>query len=236
MLFLVAVATVTSYFLVQKAQQTEREIEVTSQFEPVRHEEQTVFGDADLLDTSNWKNYWNEEYGFELKYPENYVIITQPGSKREQGLLFFVSEKDYEKYKNDAIFKENPLLTVIQNDGLNSFQMSWNSREWIAQAFPSKSEESFFRDMLVNSNDTITHLGNAYKTSLPEMREQKAQGKKIYYFERRIEEVKNGIGLVTSGFALKSGNTFFELSIIDKLSSYEMKKHMFAIVASLSAL
>lgn len=234
-LFLVAVATVTGFFLVQKTQQTEKEIEAVSRFEPVRQEEQTSFGDSDLLDMSKWKTYWNEEYGFELKYPEDYVIIIQPGSNKEQGLLLFVREQDYMKYKNTTLFEENPLLVVIQNNGLDSFQMSWNSHEWVTQTFSSESEESFFREMLMGFDDTTTHFGDVYKTSLSKMQEQKIQGEKIYYFERKIEKVKNDTDSVASGFALKRGNAFFELSI-DKLSSYEMRKHMFSIMASLRAM
>lgn len=51
------------------------------------------------IDTSNWKTYRNEEYGFEVKYPEGWEIVgdEKPSDKaKEQGFIrtFFLLQKE----------------------------------------------------------------------------------------------------------------------------------------------
>lgn len=46
------------------------------------------------VDTSNWKTYRNEEYGFELKYPDNFFNFKEV-SNSDGGMTLFISEKAY---------------------------------------------------------------------------------------------------------------------------------------------
>ncbi|MFZ1735595.1 MAG: hypothetical protein WAU31_01530 [Candidatus Moraniibacteriota bacterium] len=42
---------------------------------------------SDAMDTSNWKTYRNEEYGFEIKYPREWVV------SQEAKITFFISNE-----------------------------------------------------------------------------------------------------------------------------------------------
>lgn len=50
----------------------------------------------ETIDTSNWKTYSNQEYGFSVKYPEGWVIF-----KEENDSILFVKSDDIQKLKED---------------------------------------------------------------------------------------------------------------------------------------
>lgn len=133
LLFLVAFATVTGYFLVQKAQQTEKEIEAVSRFEPIRHEEQAALGDSDLLDMSKWKTYRNEEYGFSLQLPgeiDKWNITKRTLSKFES---MFGSEN--EAMLEFSYMLDSPVARVSQDPSMGFLQ---NMIVWYVDIIPKK--------------------------------------------------------------------------------------------------
>ncbi|MFA6255298.1 MAG: hypothetical protein WC675_04705 [Patescibacteria group bacterium] len=77
------------------------------------------------IDTSNWKTYWNEEYGFEFKYPPRWELyaggsIIQLASRYEpSGNSVFVPE--------DEIYMEFHFLLADDNDLGHAGQ---NNKQW----------------------------------------------------------------------------------------------------------
>ena len=49
---------------------------------------------SDEIDASNWKTYRNEEYGFEVKYPSNWVFVEESEKIKfsEEGKEYFIEE------------------------------------------------------------------------------------------------------------------------------------------------
>ena len=46
--------------------------------------------DGEDIDTSNWKTYRNEEYGFEVKYPEGWELILKNNNTIEEDGIFII--------------------------------------------------------------------------------------------------------------------------------------------------
>ncbi|MGB4833496.1 MAG: hypothetical protein WBP40_00520 [Candidatus Moraniibacteriota bacterium] len=51
-------------------------------------------------DVSDWKTYWNEEYGFEMKYPKEYIAFNDYPNKK----TIFVSSPENSLHRVDGIF------------------------------------------------------------------------------------------------------------------------------------
>lgn len=52
-----------------------------------------------LVDTSNWQVYKNEKYGFEMKYPRDWVIVDSPGLQPASFHLMFAKKSNVERVK-----------------------------------------------------------------------------------------------------------------------------------------
>ena len=56
------------------------------------------------LDMSNWKTYRNEKYGFEVKYPENWVYTERFYKRGDRGVSFLFGEKECgRKYESEGV-------------------------------------------------------------------------------------------------------------------------------------
>ena len=87
--------------------------------------------DATILDTSDWKTYTNEVYGFSLKYPSGYTkfvwtadnpkigLLANWGMNKGQETVFsinvFSNKRECEERGSDKIFEQNGLFYCVQS-------------------------------------------------------------------------------------------------------------------------
>ena len=70
--------------------------------------EQVATSTSDEIDTSDWKTYRNEEYGFEFRYPEGWLECETP--QGDYGFLFLNrSEINCKNYQSNLIVKVSKL-------------------------------------------------------------------------------------------------------------------------------
>lgn len=70
---LIVVSSATAVFILNNARKAIAEIDVLNS-RPVIAQRQFIADDDKKIDTSNWKTYRNEEFGFEVRYPENWRV------------------------------------------------------------------------------------------------------------------------------------------------------------------
>ncbi len=97
---------------------------------------------ASAPDTSNWKTYRNEEYGFEFKYPENWekffgdsVREVSFGTKNKPDdypfSLGLYIEESFDNLKIRYGLKETDFVTYTKSQGYPSFDKKINGIDWI---------------------------------------------------------------------------------------------------------
>ena len=96
------------------------EITSLSQFPEIKIREKVV-----KEEIANWKTYRNEEYGFEVKYPEKWIVV-----KEELGLPYSelikhqVEPLDYRDFYSEDL-KQNVTITIYNNS------KSYILEEWL---------------------------------------------------------------------------------------------------------
>ena len=118
-----------------------------------------TFGDNNV-DVSTWQTYRNDEFGFEVKYPNNYSIKTS-GERREGGVIYVLSAVDIYRETEASLVTVNvtgPNFVLGTRDwedfSLGGIEGSvaynwedWKVREKVSSAeiiFTSKNNQSFF--------------------------------------------------------------------------------------------
>jgi len=91
--------------------------------EPVNQNQNTSTNQAGEIDTSDWKTYRNEEYGFEFKYPEGWEVKI---NSDEQKITIFYPEW------RDGLPEGGSVMTVkITNTNLNQFIDDYNRSDML---------------------------------------------------------------------------------------------------------
>jgi hypothetical protein len=67
------------------------------------------------IDTSNWKTYRNEEFGFEVKYPEGWEIT--PRSEHEDAMVWSIGLREKNKYYSYEGSLEDIAVHIIVQRG-----------------------------------------------------------------------------------------------------------------------
>jgi hypothetical protein len=105
-----------------------------------RAEKYSGFGHEPIIyDTTNWRTYRNEEYGFEIKYPENYEI--KPEKRVLLSILFWKSGKEYTEHGIYFDFGLTDKVSFQESERLqDNLVESWKKRSILAH------EEKTFLD------------------------------------------------------------------------------------------
>ncbi len=109
------------------------------------------------IDTSNWKTYRNEEYGFSFKYPEGWVIKESPNANTFlfKGLSVKVHPKEVDKYNRGLFFN------------INVFKSESNPKVWYQTKYENpdaiKGYKGETKELKINNLDAYYVVDNKVK-------------------------------------------------------------------------
>lgn len=151
-------------FYLWKMKTVKEEILSSSEDVPV----ETTVDPVDVsVDTSDWKTYRNEEYGFEMKYPKGFNINNTP---TDSGRI--VSFEEFDENAKDLAGQKIPgyfpVISIYRWEDINNFDLkggSWEGEKKYTnlQDFLSDSEHT----AISITGETNIDGGRAYVLSMP---------------------------------------------------------------------
>ena len=82
---------------------------------------QTPTSTVAALDTSNWRTYTNNQYGFEFKYPAQFYVVSESPGSTESGDIRFSVALDDIQFKGQERFRHYTTIAVYEKPSLETF-------------------------------------------------------------------------------------------------------------------
>jgi len=193
----IVIIAVVSMFMVQKKSNAPVEKE---QNQIQQQEQQPVqSGDQQVVDTSDWKAYSNSTYGFEFKYPKDWIIENNSGVNTDPSVVSIMSQetkKDIDKNREAGVICEacGPDVSFyyyssIENQPDNKYVKAKNLNEFIEKDnFIKKIGERKMGN--INMIETIQNGAGAYYAL---MAENNSHIYKIFFTHRDSRDKLNDI-------------------------------------------
>lgn len=109
----------------------------------------TTTTDSSNIDTSSWKTYRNDEYGFEVKYPEEFKVDDNP-TDTGHVVSFMEFDENAKNLSGQKIPGYFPAISIYRWEDINNFDLkggTWEGEKKYAnlQDFLSDSEHTSIR-------------------------------------------------------------------------------------------
>ena len=170
---------------------------------PVNTNQNANINQGAEIDTSNWKTYKNEQYGFEFKYPGDWDFATYPEEQKNRP-EFTIFNHEWTPYGADGDLSINLVLNEASSDLDSWFDKNDKYNEEKITDLIKKS-----KDNLVGSEITRDDLQITLKEALIDGNRailQKVIFYKTYYLEGPPYTIKN--------YFIKNGNTVLNFQAV----------------------